>query len=90
VKRVLTVVVAGSVALAATAVALAGSSSALLGEYAGVGGQTQREVPLSAQAGVQTSGNLPFTGLDLALIALGALLLLLTGWMIRRAGRDKA
>jgi hypothetical protein len=37
---------------------------------------------------VQASGTLPFTGFDLALMVGGGILLLLTGWTLRRAGRD--
>jgi hypothetical protein len=39
---------------------------------------------------VQASGGLPFTGLDLSLIAAGALGLILLGAALRRAARQKA
>jgi hypothetical protein len=39
---------------------------------------------------VQASGGLPFTGLDLSLIAAGALGLILLGTALRRAARQKA
>ncbi len=39
---------------------------------------------------VQTSGGLPFTGLDLSLIAAGALGLILLGAALRRVARQKA
>ena len=74
--------------LATLAVALADSSS-LLQQDAGVGGQAQKEVPLSPQAAVHTSATLPFTGLDRALMVAEAIVLVLTGWLIYRAGRVK-
>ena len=89
VKRILIGSAALVVALATSAVALAGSSS-LLGQYAGAGGQAQKEVPLSARAALHTGGNLPFTGLDLAWIVAGGIVLVLTGLLIYRAGRVKA
>jgi hypothetical protein len=93
VKRILIGSAALLVALATSAVALAGSSS-LLGQYAGAGGQAQKEVPLSARAALHTGGNLggnlPFTGLDLAWIVAGGIVLVLTGLLIYRAGRVKA
>ena len=39
---------------------------------------------------VQSSGGLPFTGLDLSLIAAGALGLILLGAALRRAARQRA
>jgi hypothetical protein len=39
---------------------------------------------------VQSSGGLPFTGLDLSLIAAGALGLILLGAALRRVARQKA
>ncbi|MCC6223262.1 MAG: hypothetical protein IT201_07180 [Thermoleophilia bacterium] len=40
----------------------------------------------SAQGDVAGSGSLPFTGLDLTLIVIGALALLVTGVLLRRRG----
>jgi hypothetical protein len=77
-----------AIASATAAAAFAGSSSALLQQYGGLAGETQRVIPVSTHA-VRTSGALPFTGLDLALIAVGGILLLLAGWALRRAGRNK-
>jgi hypothetical protein len=89
VKRILILMGVAAIGLVASAVALGGSSSTILGQYAGVGGEVQQSVPLGTQA-VHTSGTLPFTGLDLALVAAGAILLLVTGWALRRAGRNRA
>jgi hypothetical protein len=89
VRRILILTGVAAVALAVSAVALGGSSSAILGQYAGVGGEAQQSVPLSAQA-VKAGGTLPFTGLDLALLAVGAIVLVLTGLAVRRAGRNRA
>ena len=77
------------IALAAAAVALAGSGSALVGEYAGVAGQTQQKVAVGTPAAVHAQGTLPFTGLDLALMTAGAMILVLFGLTLRRLGRKK-
>jgi len=68
--------------------ALAGSGSSLSGYnrpgaveahvQAGVKGQT---------AGVSKVGSLPFTGLDLSLMAVVGLTLVLLGWRLRRTAR---
>jgi hypothetical protein len=88
VRKVLIVAAFSLLALALSAVALA-SPSALLDQYSGLAGEVQRGVPTGTQA-VHSQGTLPFTGLDLALIAGGGLLLVLTGWTLRRTGRGKA
>jgi hypothetical protein len=65
--------------LAPTAGAFAGGGSPLLG-YGGAGG--------AVQGAVQKSGSLPFTGLNLGLVALLAAGLLLAGFVLRRANRS--
>jgi hypothetical protein len=54
--------------------------------YGGQGGNVQQDV---AGEGV-ASGALPFTGMDLALMAIAALLLVATGLVIRRLTRTKS
>ena len=61
--------------------------SALQG-YPKVGVQGAVEQALGAQA-VKAKGGLPFTGLDLALLAAGGGLLLVTGAGLRKLGRAK-
>jgi hypothetical protein len=60
----------------------------------GGGGGTTGGSPGGTSAGgtspVQSSGGLPFTGLDLSLIAAGALGLILLGAALRRVARQKA
>jgi hypothetical protein len=67
-------------AIAPTA-ALAGSVKAGYGGGAGV----QNEV--GQAAGVAAGGSLPFTGLDLALLVIGGLMLLVLGMFLRRAAK---
>jgi hypothetical protein len=90
-RNVVIGVLAAIVALAVTAVAFAGSGSALLTEYGGLAGETQNKV--ASAGGVLGStaagGILPFTGLDLALIAAGAVVLMLTGWTLRRVAQKQ-
>jgi hypothetical protein len=92
VRKVIVGVLAAVGALVLSGVAFAGSSSALLMQYGGLGGETQSKVAAGHVLGstAQTSGTLPFTGLDLALIAAGALALMLTGWTLRRVGTKKS
>jgi hypothetical protein len=61
---------------------------AALQGYPGVGVQGAVEQALGAQA-VKTQGGLPFTGLDLALLAAGGGLLLVAGVGLRKLGRAK-
>lgn len=58
------------------------------GVYGGDGGGTQGEVEGGATAGA-AGGTLPFTGMDLALMAVAAALLIATGLIIRRVARAK-
>lgn len=84
-RRVSILAALSLVALALSAVAFA-APSALLNEYSGLAGVQQGV----AGQGVKATGTLPFTGFDLALVVGGGMLLLLTGWTLRRTGRDKA
>ena len=54
------------------------------------GGGTVGEQSGEGTSPVQSSGGLPFTGLDLSLIAAGALGLILLGAALRRVARQKA
>jgi hypothetical protein len=56
--------------------------------YPQVGVQGAVQQALGAQA-VKTSGGLPFTGLDLALMAVGGALLIGAGTTLRKLGRAK-
>jgi hypothetical protein len=92
VRKIVIGVAATITSLAVVGVAFAGSSTLLSG-YAGVGGQTQHMVGGSQQvlgAAATRSGTLPFTGLDLALVALGAVVLMAMGWSLRRAARKQS
>ncbi len=82
------------VALALAGSALAGS---LTSGYGGMAGTVQSQVKAAVAktakpSGVkgQTTGTLPFTGLDLSLIVAGGVVLLLAGMGLRRAGRNRA
>ncbi|MGZ4256572.1 MAG: hypothetical protein ACXVRE_02275 [Gaiellaceae bacterium] len=57
--------------------------------YPHVGVQGAVAQALGAQAVKPTSGGLPFTGLDLTLMAAGGALLLATGVGLRKVGRAK-
>ena len=56
--------------------------------YPRVGVQGAVQQALGAQA-VKTSGGLPFTGLDLALMAVGGLLLVAAGTTLRKLGHAR-
>jgi hypothetical protein len=62
---------------------------AALQGYPQVGVQGAVEQALGAQ-GVKASGGLPFTGLDLALLAAGGGLLLVAGTGLRKLGKAKS
>ena len=67
---------------------LRAQKDAALQGYPRVGVQGAVEKALGAQA-VKSKGGLPFTGLDLALLAAGGALLLVAGTGLRRLGRAK-
>jgi hypothetical protein len=60
------------------------------GTNGGTAGGTAGEQAGGGTSPVQSSGGLPFTGLDLSLIAAGALGLILLGAALRRAARQRA
>lgn len=66
-------------ALAPVAGALAGGGSTLAG-YGGTAGRIQGTV--------QKTGSLPFTGLNLTIVAVAAVALIVAGFFVRRAGRS--
>lgn len=74
-------VVAVATALVAAPAALAASVQSGYEGGAGV----QNQVGQSAGAAGVLGGSLPFTGLDLALLVLGGLMLLVIGMVLRRA-----
>ncbi len=76
VKRLSVMVFFTAVSLATAATALAGTGTE---GYGGVSGVAQTKA-----AGVK--GTLPFTGLNLALVVVGGLVLLATGLLLRRRG----
>jgi hypothetical protein len=63
--------------------ATAGSGSAVR-TYGGPGANVQGQVD------TQTTGTLPFTGLDVAVLVVAGLLMLSVGIVIRRLGRNRA
>ena len=70
------------------AAALVVTPAALGGGYISNGGGAQGDVE-SGVGGAASAGSLPFTGLDLALIVVGGMALLVTGFLLRRAGRSR-
>ena len=60
------------------------------GGSSGGGGTAGGSASGGGTSPVQSSGGLPFTGLDLSLIAAGALGLILLGAALRRAARQRA
>ncbi|MDQ2968343.1 MAG: hypothetical protein M3R37_08515 [Actinomycetota bacterium] len=54
---------------------------------AGYGGGAGVQDEVGQAAGVAASGSLPFTGLDLALLVIGGLMLLVLGTFLRRAAK---
>jgi hypothetical protein len=79
--KVRSLTVAATVALVAVPAAVA----AIPAEKGyGGGGQIQGEL---GQGALNAGGNLPFTGLDLALLVIGGLMLLLVGITLRHGSR---
>jgi hypothetical protein len=71
-----------------TGLALSGATLAALPDpYRGEGGEAQQGV---GGVGADTLGNLPFTGLDLALIVGAGLLLVIAGVSIRRVASRRS
>ena len=68
-------------------VALAAGNGSSASAYGGSGGQVAGTL---ASAPKGSSGTLPFTGLNLALIVLAALALVTVGFTLRRVSRSKA
>lgn len=80
------------VAMTATVLALAFAGSALAADptvraYGGQGGAIQRELQTPTK---DQPGRLPFTGLDLGLLAGGGVVLLLVGGSLWRLSREQA
>ena len=80
------------VAMTATVLALAFAGTALAADptvraYGGQGGAIQRELQTPAR---EKPGRLPFTGLDLGLLAGGGVVLLLVGGSLWRLSREQA
>jgi hypothetical protein len=78
---IIALVVAGLLAIAPAAMA---QDSSALGGYAGAGGEAQTQVTAAPSAEPAPEGSLPFTGLDLALVASGGLVLILAGAALAR------
>lgn len=87
-RRSATFAAAVFAALLVAAGAFAGG--AILQGYGGQGGNISHQVGGTVSAAKPSSGTLPFTGLDLGLVAGGAMLLVLAGFAIRRSGRSRA
>ena len=73
--------------LAPAVLAQSGSTS---GTYLGTAGETQSGVGSGGTLGAASQGTLPFTGLDLALLVAGGLVLLMVGAGVRRLTRSRA
>ena len=80
-RRVLVLVAGMAAALALPAVAFAENMSSAPGD-----GTTAQDAVLSGE--VSSSGSLPFTGLNLALIVVAGLALVATGLLLRRRSQD--
>lgn len=73
-------------ALVVVPTALAGGGSSSTDGYAGVGGVIQTKV--GAPTTHHVGGTLPFTGLNLSIVVVLALLLVAVGFGMRRFARD--
>ena len=86
--RCLVMAVFALLVLAPTALGAAGSAGKA---YGGNAGGVQDEVNQGAvHAAAVQGGSLPFTGVDLALLVAGGVMLLLVGVGLRRAGKRPA
>lgn len=74
--------------LAPAVLAQSGSTSGT--GYLGTAGETQSGVGSGGTLGAASQGTLPFTGLDLALLVAGGLVLLVVGAGVRRLTRSRA
>jgi hypothetical protein len=90
VKRRHIVFVAVLTGLLLVPVALAQSGSTSGTGYLGTAGETQSGVGSGGSLGAASQGTLPFTGLDLALLVSGGLVLLMVGAGVRRLTRSRA
>jgi hypothetical protein len=90
VKRVYLLIAAVLAGLLLVPVALAQSGSTSGTGYLGTAGETQSGVGSGGTLGTASQGTLPFTGLDLALLVSGGLVLLMVGAGVRRLTRSRA
>jgi hypothetical protein len=74
------------IVFAAAATMLLGTPTALAGGYVSSG--SEGGAASGASGSATAAGSLPFTGLDLALIVVGGLMLLASGLLLRRASRS--
>jgi hypothetical protein len=80
----------GSVTTALVAVPSALAVGSAQSEYGGTAGVSQAQVQAHQASTVSSSGSLPFTGLDLMLLAGGGLILLLIGITLYLVSRQRA
>jgi hypothetical protein len=90
VKRLHFLIAAVLTGLLLVPVALAQSGSTSGTGYLGTAGETQSGVGSGGTLGAASQGTLPFTGLDLALLVSGGLVLLMVGAGVRRLTRSRA
>jgi hypothetical protein len=84
------VAAAAFVAIAWTATALAAGGASLSGYNRPAEIQSNVEGANAGVLGANTVGSLPFTGVDLGIIAAVGLILVALGWKLRRTGRRSA
>lgn len=80
----------GALLWSATALAAGGATLSGYNRAGGIQTQVQGASNGVLGSGANTVGSLPFTGVDLGIIAGVALLLLALGWSLRRAGKRTA